>query len=101
MQADVKIGSHRFPLLWMVATVVIVLVSLGGAAYYLTKANKVIKHPVTTSAVSKPASATTAAPTAAKTAAAQASSDLKQIDLAQLKSSINDVKTALSGFSSK
>lgn len=91
-------ASHRFPKLWMLVTAVVVICSLTAAGIYFNKAYHV-KHPVAQPATTK--SATTASPTpaTAKAQAAQVSQDLKNVDLASIKSSINDLKATLSAFS--
>lgn len=82
---------HRFPKVWMTATIVIVAGCLITAGVYLQRAYKVSHKPKS--------NITAKAPATAKAQAAQASQELKSIDLASLKSSISDVKAVISSFS--
>ncbi len=97
---------HRFPKVWLVATIIIVVASLTATGFYLTKAYNVKNEPVATSnSINENTTASTIAPQApaitAQQQTAKVSEELKAIDLAGLKTSISELKAVLGSFSSK
>lgn len=82
---------HRFPKVWLLATAVIVTASLVVAGVYVTKALRANNDTTTnTSEVT---------PDEPQSELAKTTAELKDIDLAELKASINEVKAVLNSFS--
>lgn len=89
-------SEYKRPHLWLAASVVIVVAAMVAAGLLMYKAGS-LKLPVNTTGNIGTSSAVPT-PQTATASAKQASNDLKAVDLAALKTSINEIKSVLASF---
>ncbi len=95
------IHIHRFSRTWLAATIFIVLLAIAVSGFFINKSShlKSSKKPVSSNSASTKATTSSPVSPDTKTQTQQTAAELKSIDLASLKSSIDQVKSLVKAFS--
>ena len=92
---------HRFPKVWLAVTAVVVTASLVIAGMYLKRAYLDDDNTATTANSVPSETGQQSAPETTESQISEAAEELKDIDLAALKASINEVKAVIDSFSAQ
>ena len=91
---------HRFPKVWLAVTAVVVTVSLVVAGVYLKRAYLDDDNTTATNSTN-PETVQADVPETTESKVSEATEELKDIDLAALKASVNEVKAIVASFSAQ